>query len=99
MERKQERTLFEDLQYGYECRKKENLGKYEKSKRKVIKCKKRSENIFRMKFQGIRSALTKQIIKRKKWAPPKCWADQVKFEFGGHFGGQKAQNRKIVKNR
>ena len=33
----QEQTLFEDLRHGYECRKKENLEKNDKSKRKVIK--------------------------------------------------------------
>ena len=29
--------------------------------------------------------------------PKFCWADQVKFEFGGHFGGQKSQKRKSRK--
>ncbi len=29
---KQEQTLFEDLRHGYECRKKENLEQYKKSK-------------------------------------------------------------------
>ncbi len=34
----------------YECRKKKNLEKYEKSKRKVIKSAKISENIFKINF-------------------------------------------------
>ncbi len=29
--------------------------------------------------------------------PKLCWVDPVKFEFEGHFGGQKAQKRKIAK--
>ena len=98
-ERKQEQTLFEDLRHGYECRKKENLENYEKSDRKVIKSAKRSEKKFKMKIGGIRSALTKKIIKTKRLGTPKlCWANQVKLEFRGHFGGQKAQKHKITIN-
>ena len=29
--------------------------------------------------------------------PKLCWEDQVKLEFEGDFGGQKAQKRKILK--
>ncbi len=72
--------------------------KYETSKRKLIKSAKRSENIFKMKICGIKCVLTKKNHKNKK-INKLCWADQVKFEFGGHFGDQKAQKCKIVKNR
>ncbi len=35
----------------------------------------------------------KKIIKTKRKSTPKlCWAEEVKFEFGGRFGGQKSLN-------
>ena len=35
----------------------------------------------------------------KMWGIPKLgWADQVKFEFWGHFGGQNGQKAQIAKN-
>ena len=34
---------------------------------------------------------------KRSGTPNLCWADQVKYEFGGHFGGQKAQKLKIAK--
>ena len=38
----------------------------------------------------------KKIMKTKRKSTPKlCWADQVKFDFGGRFGGQKGQKRKL----
>ena len=40
----------------------------------------------------------KKIIKLKRLGTSKlCWADQVKSEFGGHFGGQKEQKVKLWK--
>ena len=48
--RQQEQTLFKDLQHGNGCKKKENLEKYEKSKREEIKTPKISEKIFKVKF-------------------------------------------------
>ena len=37
-------------------------------------------------------------MKLKRLGTPKlCWVDQVKFELGGHFGGQKTQKREIAK--
>ena len=45
-----------------------------------------------------RSALTKKILKTKRSGTTTLWwADQVKFEFGGHFGGQKPKNVKSQK--
>ncbi len=41
----------------------------------------------------------KKFINLKRLGIPKmCLAYQVKFEFGGNFGGQKAQKCKILKS-
>ena len=95
---KQEQSLFKDLRHGYgKKRKYRKIWKIKLKRR--IRGKKDLKKIFKKKFWGKRSALTKKFIKTKRSGTPKlCWADQVKLEFGGLFGGQKAHKRKKRKN-
>ncbi len=53
-------------------------------------CQKKDLTYFLIQILRHKEWPDKKIIELKRSGTPKlCWADQIKFEFGGHFGGKK----------